>query len=159
MNEVTESAQPWMKNDTDLQAKKYLADVEKAKAIANAKGRYKIIADLMAGKEADITQDTEIFAWVNRERMTIEEYMTLHPTDVEDALWEADRIRREMDRAGRAGKDYNPHSLAKWRIPGIMPTCVGHLYREIYTDKDSFKAAYKRFFNSFPAFRISDKKI
>lgn len=151
-----ESAQPWIKHDSDATAKKMLAETEKRRAFAEHKNRYKIIADLIAGRETDITGDPMIFAHFNKERMAIQDYMALFPEHIKDAMEEADRIRKEIGN----GKDYNPKSLAKWRIPGIMPRCVAELYMEIYEkDKKAMYAAFKRFFNEFPKFRISDNRI
>lgn len=151
-----EFAQPWIKNDSNDSAKKMLAEAEKRRELSEHKNRYKIIADLMAGRETDITSDPKIFAHFNKERMAVEDYMKLFPDHIKDALEEADRIRAEMGN----GKDYNPKSLAKWRIPGIMPRCVAELYMEVYEgDRVAMYSAFKRFFNQFPKFRISDKKI
>lgn len=156
MEEITESAQPWMKNDDAIKTRKMLAEAEKRKAMSEHKNRYKILADLLAGRETDITGDPQIFGVINKERMAIEDYMQLFPEHISDALEEANRIRQEMGN----GKDYNPKSLAKWRIPGIMPRCVAELYMEVYEkDHKAMGAAFKRFFNEFPAFRISDKRI
>ena len=156
MEEQIESAQPWIKNDSDSTAKSMLAESEKRRAFAEHKNRYKVIADLMAGREADITLDPMIFGALNKERMAIEDYMKLYPQHITDALEEVNRIKQEMS----DGRDYNPKSLAKWRIPGIMPRCVAELYMEVYEgDKKAMYAAFKRFFNQFTKFRISENKI
>lgn len=137
-----------------------LSEVEKRQAMARNKNRYKIIADLMMGKEADITGDPAVFAHFNKERMAVEDYMKLYPEHINDALLEVERIKAEIADGGNPGRDYNPKSLAKWRIPGIMPRCVAELYMEVYQgDRHAMYAAFKRFFNSFPKFRIGDKKI
>lgn len=156
MEELIESAQPWIKNDSDATAKRMLDEAEKRRAFAEHKNRYKIIADLMAGKETDITGDPALFGALNKERLAVEDYMKLYPDHISDALIEASRIRQEIGN----GRDYNPKSLAKWRIPGIMPRCVAELYMEVYEgDRKAMYAAFKRFFNQFPKFRISDKTI
>lgn len=156
---MEESAQPWMKTDSDRGVQAMLAEADKRRAMAQNKTRYKIIADLMMGKEVDITGDPMIFAHFNKERMAIEDYMKLFPEHINDALLEVRRIKEEIADGGNPGKDYNPKSLAKWRIPGIMPRCVAELYFEIYEgDRMAMYAAFKRFFNAFPKFRISDKQ-
>lgn len=158
--EEQESAQPWMKHDSDKGVQTMIAEVEKRKAFAEHKNRYKILADLLAGKEADITGDPAIFAALNKERLTVEKYMEFFPEHTRDALEEVRRIREDMDKGGNPGRDYNPKSLAKWRIPGIMPRCVAELYFEVYEgDRVAMYAAFKRFFNAFPKFRVSDKQI
>jgi len=97
-----------------------------------------------------------IFGALNKERMAVEDYMNLYPQHIADALEEINRIKNEIGN----GKDYNPKSLAKWRIPGIMPRCVAELYMEVYEgDRKAMYAAFKRFFNQFTVFRISDNKI
>jgi len=157
---MEESAQPWMKQDSDRGVQQMLAEVDKRKAFAEHKNRYKIIADLMMGKEADITGDPQVFAHFNKERMAVEDYMKLFPEHINDALLEVERIKGEIAQGGNPGRDYNPKSLAKWRIPGIMPRCVAELYFDVYDgDREAMYAAFKRFFNSFPKFRVSDKKI
>lgn len=156
MEQVTESAQPWIKQDSPSTVKLMLDETEKRRAFAEHKHRYKIIADLMAGRESDITGDPVIFGHFNKERMAVEDYMKLFPLHISDALEEVKRIKDEMGN----GKDYNPKSLAKWRIPGIMPRCVAELYMEVYEgDRKAMYSAFKRFFNQFPKFRISDKSI
>ena len=153
---MEESAQPWIKNDSDSTAKSILAEVEKRQAFAEHKNRYKVIADLMAGREADVTLDPIIFGALNKERMAVEDYMKLYPDHIKDALDEVASIKSQMTN----GRDYNPRSLAKWRIPGIMPRCIAELYMEVYAgDRKAMYAAFKRFFNQFPSFRISDKRI
>ena len=153
---MEEFAQPWIKNDSDDTAKTMLAESQKRRAFAEHKNRYKVIADLMSGKEADITLDPMIFGALNKERMAVEDYMNLYPQHIADAIEEVNRIKSEMV----DGKDYNPKSLAKWRIPGIMPRCVAELYMESYEgDRKAMYAAFKRFFNQFTVFRISDNKI
>ena len=155
-----ESAQPWMKNDSDRGVQTMLSEVEKRQSMARHKNRYKIVADLLMGREADITGDPQVFAHFNKERMAVEDYMVLFPEHINDALLEVERIKADMSQGGNPGKDYNPKSLAKWRIPGIMPRCVAELYFEIYEgDRKAMYSAFKRFFNSFPKFRISDKQI
>src|SRR3990167_10487571 len=155
-----ESAQPWMKMDSTPKVQAMIAETEKRKAFSEHKHRYKIIADLMGGKEADITGDPQIFGAINKERMAVEDYMLLFPEHISDALHEVERIKGEMDMGGNPGRDYNPKSLAKWRIPGIMPRCVAELYMEVYEgDRHAMYAAFKRFFNQFTVFRISDNKI
>ena|SRR3990167_1076206 len=153
---MEEFAQPWIKNDSDDTAKVMLAKSQKSRAFAEHKNRYKVIADLMLGREADITLDPMIFGALNKERMAVEDYMNLYPQHIADALEEINRIKNEIGN----GKDYNPKSLAKWRIPGIMPRCVAELYMEVYEgDRKAMYAAFKRFFNQFTVFRISDNKI
>ena len=157
--EEMESAQPWMKQDSDSNVQTMLAGTEKRKSFAEHKNHYKIIADLMKGKEVDITGDVQLFANLNKERMAVEDYMKLFPEHTNDAIIETNRIKAEIADGGNPGRDYNPKSLAKWRIPGIMPRCVAELYMEVYEgDKKAMYSAFKRFFNEFPAFRISDKR-
>lgn len=157
--EENESAQPWMKQDSDRGVQSMLAEVDKRRAFATHKHRYKIIAELMKGNDTDITGDPMIFAHFNKERMAVEDYMSLFPDHINDALLEVRRIRDEIADGGNPGRDYNPKSLAKWRIPGIMPRCVAELYFEVYEgDRKAMYAAFKRFFNAFPKFRIGDKQ-
>jgi hypothetical protein len=157
---MEESAQPWITQDNEIQVKDMLSKTEKAKIMAENRNRYKIIADLMIRGSADITSDTRLFATVNRprslednERLCLEDYMNLFPEDTHAAL-EAAKQRRAADE-----RDYNPHSMAKWRIPGYIPTCVWYLFMEYYPDGLAKKKAIHRFFNMFPKFRISSKPI
>lgn len=157
---MEESAQPWIKQDRTDTVKTMLAEVEKKKAFAEHKNRYKIIADLMAGRETDITGDPQLFGALNKERMAVEDYMKLFPEHINDALLETQRIKAEIADGGNPGRDYNPKSLAKWRIPGIMPRCVAELYMDVYgKDQKAMGKAFKRFFNEFPVFRISENRI
>lgn len=156
-----EIAKPsWMREDRDSEVQKMLQAGRMAEEIKNNKGRYKIIADLMARGSADITQDNLVFAAINRpksleddERLTLEEYMKFYPQQCEDAM-EMAKARRSADE-----KDYNPHSKAKWRQQGYMPECVANLIVDSYKDPKDRASAFKRFFNMFPKFRISSKQI
>lgn len=150
----------WMREDRDDSVKKMLEAGRMAEEIKQNKGRYKILADLIAGKSADITQDGLIFATINRprsleddERLTLEEYMKFYPQQCEDAM-EMAANRRSADE-----RDYNPHSQAKWRQQGYMPECVAKLLMDSYPQPEDRKRAIKRFFNMFPKFRISSKAI
>ena len=152
-----ESAQPWMVQDRPETVRTMLSEVERHKALKENRERYRIIGSLLAGKETDITGDPQIFGALNKERIAVEDYMKLFPEHIKDSLEEVARIKSQP---GFNGKDYNPKSLAKWRMPGVMPRCVGELYMEVYEgDRKSMYAAFKRFFNEFPAFRISDSRI
>lgn len=157
---MEESAQPWITKDSDNTVKSMLAETEKARTMAQYKERYKIIADLMAGRSSDITGDVQIFAHVNRprtidddERLTLEEYMKLFPESCAVAM-QAVKDRRQADE-----KDFNPTSLAKWRNPGIMPVEIHQLFFEMYPDSKKRALAFRRFFNMFPKFRISSKPV
>ena len=126
---------------------------QRAEQANRNKSRYKIIADLMAGKDTDITVDPEIFATINRERISLEEFMSCHPNDVKEAE-EGAKYRREID-----PKWWNSKSQSKMGHMGCVPFCVSNLFWEVYPDMKERGKAYKRFFNSFPKFRISDSKI
>lgn len=152
MEEQTEAAQPWMKKSSQLEVHQYLSDIEKAKKLKQFKGRYKIIADLMSGREADLTLDPEWFARVNREELELEEYMKCFPQDCEDAMW---AVRRDKEYISGP----NMKSLARWYAWGHLPSCINELFTEMYPDEKARKAAYRRFFNTFHRFRIPDKNI
>lgn len=149
-----------MREDSNSNVKQMLDDARRAEEIRQNKGRYKILADLIAGRESDITRDDLIFATINRprsleddERLSLEQYMSFYPDQCRDAM-EMAYERRQADE-----KDYNPHSKAKWRQQGYMPECVAHLIMECYPNSEDRKRALKRFFNMFPKFRISGKPI
>lgn len=150
----------WMREDRDDNVKVMLDQAHMAEEIKNHKGRYQIIADLMKRGSADITADTGIFLALNRprdledrERLTLEEYMKFFPEECEDALYVAAQRRSENECA------YNMKSQAKWHHLGEMPPSVAQLIVDMYPESEDKKAAFKRFFNSFPKFRISSKRI
>ena len=158
--EEMESAQPWMKQDSDNIVKTMLAEAEKCKIISKNKAKYKAIADMMDGKSVDITKVPSLFVHLNRprsieddERLTLEEYMKEFPEECELAMLVA-KQRRDAD-----SKDYNPNSFAKWRNPGIMPPSIHALFCERYPDTKERAKKFYRFFNMFPKFRISSKPI
>lgn len=143
----------WMTTDTPTETQAFLAEAEKRRAMRMHAERYRVLGKLIAGKEADITQSSEIFAAINQERMCIESYMKFFQTDCEDAAKEA------QDRRSQDEKDYNPTSKAKWRVLGFPPACVSSLYAKVYPDMKQRTKAYRRFFNNFPQFRISTQRL
>lgn len=135
-----------------------LLEIEKRNKVRENVIRYKLIADLMAGKEVDITVDSAVFTALNRERVCIEEFMNLH---IENGLDESINEAKEAARSRRAAdeRDWNPHSEAKWRNLGFLPKCISELFAHVYPDTKEHKRAIRRFLNEFPEFRISTKRL
>jgi len=116
------------------------------------KQKYKVLSELLSGKDTDITQSNAIFEAVNREKMEFETILNLHPDQVRDTIEQV-----KIDRSYFSdGKWWNTHSKAKYGIKGHIPMCV-YLARpkEYWQDKK----VRDNFFNMFPKFRISDKPV
>lgn len=143
----------WMREDKTSDVQAMLREARKREDMKRNMARYKIYADLLAGKTADITADPGIFAAVNQERIALKEYMGFFPEQCRETMAEVKRRRSADDR------DYNPNSKAKWRIQGLMPSCVHELFMKVYPGSDDRNRAIKRFFNEHEAFRISGKRI
>jgi len=124
-----------------------------AKFRKEAKRKYQILSQLLAStKEVDITGSTELFLALNRERLDFEQLMNLHPEEIRDTI-EQVRIDRKFF---TDGKYWNPHSKAKWGCLGHIPACVYHSRPDEYWKDEN---VLRNFFNTFPVFRIADRKV
>jgi len=125
----------------------------KAKQRLLAKEKYRVLSQLLAGKRnVDVTVSPEIFEALNRERMEFKELLKLHPDQAQDSVKAAAEDRLKYDE----GKYWNPKSKAKWGCLGHIPPCVYYSRPPEYW-KDS--NLLKNFFNQFPKFRVSTKRL
>lgn len=149
-----EAAQPWITQSNDQQAKAMLSDVHKAQLLKQKKAHYKIISDLMSKGTADISGDPNWVAYANRYQLAIEDYMKFFPEDVKDALESAERFRQELNHDG-----INRKSLARYHFLGCLPRCVSELFNEMYPNTEERRVHLKRFFRSFPAFKVTTRSV
>src|SRR3990167_757043 len=118
-----------------------------------AKAKYKVLSQLLAGKkEVDVTISPEIFEALNRERMEFEEILKLHPEQANDAILAAKEDREKFSK----DKYWNPQSEARWGVLGHIPPCIFYS-RPMEYWKD--KKLLREFYNGFPKFRVSIKRI
>ena len=127
----------------------------RAKQRIQARQKYKVLSQLISGKkDVDITVSTEIFEALNRERMEFEELMRLpqNQKNVNDCMLQAKEAREKHP----DGKHWNPKSQAKWGELGHIPNCVYYSRPpEYWRDKKLLR----EFFNMFPKFRVSTKRL
>ena len=114
--------------------------------------KYKLLADLLAGKEIDTTKNAEIFEAINREKMEFEQLLKLHSEQTRDAIEQTNIDRRFFNE----GTWWNRNSKAKWGLKGHIPMCV-YMARPKEYWKD--EKLMNNFFNMFPKFRISSKPL
>lgn len=131
-----------------------LDNIVKEDELSRKREHYKIISDLILKGTADISNDPKWVALANKYTMALEDYMSCFPEDCQGAMEAAETYRREMSNDG-----YNRKSLAKYCLMGCLPECVSKLFSEIYPDPDERKHAMRRFFNSFPVFKVKTGKL
>lgn len=125
----------------------------KAQQRIRAKERYRVLSQLLSGKKnVDITISPEIFEALNREKMEFGELLKLHPDQAQASIKAA-----KEDRAKHTdGRSWNPKSPAKWGCLGHIPPCIYYSRpTEYWNDKKLLRA----FFNSFPKFRVSSRRV
>lgn len=127
---------------------------QKAKLLRAQRIKYKMLKDLLDGKTVDMTQNTQLFEALNREKMEFEQLLTIHKNDqnVIDCLEQAKEDRGRYD----DGKYWNPHSKSKIGMLGHIPDCIYYSRPNEYWNDEKI---LKSFFNMFPKFRISTKEI
>lgn len=140
-----------MRQDNQDSVSKLMSEAERRNAIRQNIERYRILGSLLAGKETDITGDPAIFAQLNRERLSLDEFMSFYPEDCARAEQEASQ-ERELNPDG-----WNPKSKARWALLGIPPMCVADLFDRVY-EGDERKRALKRFFKQYPRFAVAQSK-
>jgi hypothetical protein len=113
--------------------------------------KYKVIKDLMDGKDTDITVSPAIYEALNREKMDFEQILRLHPDQANEAMLAAKEDREMIDE----NKYWNSEG-AKWGVLGHIPPCV---YNSRPSEYWNNKKILKAFFNMYPKFRVSTRKI
>ncbi len=118
-----------------------------------ARQKYKVLSKILNGeKNVDVTVSPEIFEALNRECMEFEELLNLHPDQAKDAIEAANEDKQKHDN----GRYWNRNSPAKWGCLGHIPPCCYYARPAEYW-KD--KKILREFFNMFPKFRVSDKRL
>jgi hypothetical protein len=113
--------------------------------------KYKLIKDLMDGKSVDVTLSPALYEALNKEKMEFEEILRLHPEQANESMLAAKEDRDMLEE-----NKYWNRDGAKWGVLGHIPPCV-YTSRpaEYWNDKKILKA----FFNMYPKFRVSSRKI
>lgn len=122
-----------------------------AKQRKEAFRKYKLLSDLIRGKVIDLNKSKQLFVALNREKLDFEELLKLHE---EDARKTAEAVKQA--REAHNGRWWNRNSRARWGLYGHIPNCIYYSRPPQYWKKEEL---VKNFFNSFPKFRISDKRI
>lgn len=122
--------------------------------MARRREEYKIISDLIRYGSADVSNSPKWVGYLNRYVMALEDYMACYPDDCKMAMEAAQNYREEMKNDG-----YNKKSYARYCLMGCLPECVSKLFSEVYPDVKDRRSALIRFFNSFPAFKVTTKKL
>jgi acetoin utilization deacetylase AcuC-like enzyme len=137
-----------VKYDSDNDVKKLF---DSAKRRRESKLKYKLISDLLEGKTINVTSNTELFESLNRERLELEQIMSLHPEEVKNCLEYVKDRKVEQN-----GTWWNKDSEAKHGEWGAIPECVYYARPQSYWNNLTLK---KNFFNQFSKFRISEKPL
>ena len=124
---------------------------ESAKQRREAKMKYRLLSELLAGNTIDVTKNAELFEALNRERMDFEQILKLHPEEVN----EVKKYVKER-KVQQGGRWYNKDSQAWWGEKGVIPPCCYYARpRDYWKDKK----LQNKFWNDFPIFRIAEGKL
>jgi len=125
----------------------------RAQKLREAKIKYKVLSQILdSKKEIDITISPEIFEALNRERMEFEDILKLHPEQAKDAMEQAEEDRQSF----KKNTYWNPKSEGKWGCMGHIPPCIYYSRPpEYWKDRNLLR----NFFNLYPKFRVSTKRI
>lgn len=125
---------------------------QQAKVLRVQKIKYKMLKDLLDGKTVDMTQNTQLFEALNKEKMEFEEILKLHPDQAKEAILATKEDREDVTE----NVYWNRNSPAKWAKLGHIPPCVYYSRpSEYWSDERILKA----FFNTFTKFRISTREL
>ena len=135
--------------------------VEDVKALFRAankrrenKVRYHLLAKLLKGDTINLTKDDKLYTAVNKEKMEFEQILNLNSQEVKNTIEYVKNRREEQKKVG--GRWYNPNSKAFWGEKGAVPPCC-YYARPAWYWQD--KKLTNSFFNTFPVFRIGDKRL
>ena len=113
--------------------------------------KYHLLSELLSGKMIDTQKNSQIFEALNKEKMTFEALLKLHPEEVKDTIDYVNQRKLEQD-----GCWWNKDSKAKHGEKGAIPPCCYYARPTAYW-KD--KTLTNNFFNTFSKFRISEKTL
>jgi len=140
-----------LRNPKQVEFNQMQEELNKRRLLKEHAGRYKLIADLLAGKEGDLTLDPAIFAAMNQERMALERYMSFFKEECEETARYVQE-RQSTDIVKRKGNE------AWWRYRGSLPNCVHRLFMRVAPNEDDRKKLRDRFFRNFPQFAYKETK-
>ena len=113
--------------------------------------KWHLLGELLAGKTISVTNNTELFEALNRERMDFEQILKLHPDQTKEAVEYVKQ--RKLEQGGRW---YNTDSQAWWGEKGAIPPCVYYARPSTYWKN---KKLMNSFLNQFPKFRIAEGRL
>ena len=148
-NEAETKFETCIRGDSDTEVRTLFQQAKKRK---EDEIKWRLLAEAMEGKEIDLTKSNQLYEAVNREKMSFEELLRLHP---EQAQSHADYIKARRAESAD-GRYWNRHSKAWWAYEGTVPPCCYYARPDWYW-RD--KRLLHSFWNSFPAFRMSEKPI
>ena len=137
-----------IKGDSDSYVKDMFEAVKKRK---EDKQRFHLLSELLKGKVIDLHKNQQLFEAVNREKMSFDEILKLHPEEVQQHI---DYVKQRKEE--QKGRWYNPDSKAWWGEKGVIPPCCYHARPgEYWKDKNLVNS----FLNLYPVFRIAEKEL
>ena len=138
-----------LKGDSDVEVKKLFSQAKKRK---DDRMRFRLLAELLEGKTVDITRSKQLFQALNREKLSFEELLKMNPEEAKEC---AEKVKEDrMLVAG--GKWWDDQSKARWGKKGSIPPCCFYARPKEYWSNESLT---NHFFNTFKAFRVSEKPI
>jgi hypothetical protein len=148
-NEAETKFETCLRGDSDNEVRTLFKSAKKRK---DDEMKYRLLSESLQGKSIDLTKCNQLFEAVNREKMSFEQLLKLHP---EEAQSHADHIKARREECVN-GRYWNKHSKAWWSYEGTVPPCC-YFARPDWYWRD--KRLLHGFWNSFPAFRMSDKPL
>jgi len=148
-NELETQFETSLRGDSDNEVRTLFQQAKKRK---ENEIKWRLLAELMSGKEIDLTKSTQLFEAVNREKMSFENLLSLHPEQAKSHA-EYIKLRKQENPDGRY---WNRHSQAWWSYEGTVPPCCYYARPDWYW-RD--KRLLYNFWNQFPAFRMSEKAL
>lgn len=129
---------------------------EKMRLLAQCRPEKKdlLLARILKGEKVDITQDSDLFYQINKDRVTLEEF-----TNRDKFKAEANAMKYQKQ--GLYDKNHGKFKQGKGRWLGDIPAEIFFSRPEFSPQltKEERLKNIKKFLNDFPVFRAGDKQL